>query len=96
MEEECLIKETSINYGEKSLFVEGNSNQTPKSPRLVTKKALNKPLGKINFLDNINNDDIFSDTPVVFFPFLKNLVNVSVQKSFVIDIGLNKVAGKSS
>ncbi|KAG9286751.1 hypothetical protein G9A89_012301 [Geosiphon pyriformis] len=90
MKEKCLIEETSVDYGEKSLFIEDNSNQTPKSLKLVTKKALNTPLGKINFLDDISNDNILLDTPVIFSPPLKNLVNVSVRKSFVMDIELDK------
>ncbi|KAG9302257.1 hypothetical protein G9A89_008748 [Geosiphon pyriformis] len=96
MEEKCLVEETSVNYGEKSLFMKGDSNQTPKSLRLVTKKALSMPLGKKNFLDDVSDDDIFLDTLVIFPSPLKNLVNVSVRKSFTIDIKLDKVAGKFS
>ncbi|KAG9290045.1 hypothetical protein G9A89_010351 [Geosiphon pyriformis] len=40
IKEKCLIKETNVDYGERSLFMEDNSNQTPKGLRLVTKKAL--------------------------------------------------------
>ncbi|KAG9298002.1 hypothetical protein G9A89_018830 [Geosiphon pyriformis] len=96
MEEKCLIKKTSVNYGERSLFMEDNSNQTPKGLRLITKKALDKPLERINFLDNVDNDNILSNTSVVLPLFLKNLVNVSVWKFFVMNIELDKMVGKSS
>ncbi|KAG9288614.1 hypothetical protein G9A89_006715 [Geosiphon pyriformis] len=69
IEEKCLVKKTSVNYGKKSLFIEGNSNQTP--------KILDILLGKINFLDNISNNNILLDTPVILSLSLKNLVNVS-------------------
>ncbi|KAG9284904.1 hypothetical protein G9A89_006282 [Geosiphon pyriformis] len=96
MEKKCLVKETSVNYSKKNLFIEDNFNQMPKDPRLVTKKAIGMFLEKINFLNNVSNDDILLDTPVILPSFLKNLVNVSVQKSFAMDIELDKMAGKSS
>ncbi|KAG9290846.1 hypothetical protein G9A89_010995 [Geosiphon pyriformis] len=96
IKEKCLIKKTSVNYSKKSLFIEGDSNQILKSSRLVTKKVLSMPLEKINFLDNVDNNDILLNTPMIFLSFLKNLVNISVRKSFAIDIELDKVAGKSS
>ncbi|KAG9288255.1 hypothetical protein G9A89_021286 [Geosiphon pyriformis] len=94
VEKKCLVEETSMNYKERSVFNEDNSNQILKGPRLVTKKALSTPLRKINFLDNVDNDNIFLDVSVVFSSLLKNLVNVSIRKSFDLNIGLNKVAGK--
>ncbi|KAG9286677.1 hypothetical protein G9A89_012227 [Geosiphon pyriformis] len=95
IKEECLVEETSVDYGKRSLFIEGNSSQTPKDPRLVTKKALDMLLEKINFLNNDDNNDIFLNIPVVLSPSLKNLVNVSVWKSFAMNIELDKMARKS-
>ncbi|KAG9296159.1 hypothetical protein G9A89_014751 [Geosiphon pyriformis] len=95
IEEKCLVEKTSIDYGERSLFMKGDSNQILKSLRLVTKKAVDTPLEKINFLDNVNDDNILLDTPVILPSLLKNLVNVFVQKSFAMDIELDKMTGKS-
>ncbi|KAG9305670.1 hypothetical protein G9A89_022592 [Geosiphon pyriformis] len=95
MKEEFLIEKTSVDYGEGD-FLEGkNVNQTPKESKMVTKQALGKPLGKINFLGNNDDDDILSGGHLELPPSLKNLVNVSVRKLFALDIGLEKVTGKS-
>ncbi|KAG9302330.1 hypothetical protein G9A89_008822 [Geosiphon pyriformis] len=93
MEEECLVEETSFDYGEGSVLVGGNLDQTPKGSQVTTRKALGKPLGKIDFLDNNDNDDILLDASLVLFPPLKNLVNVSVRKSFALDLDLKVVEG---
>ncbi|KAG9292674.1 hypothetical protein G9A89_008260 [Geosiphon pyriformis] len=94
MEEECLIEETSFDHGDSRAFARKNSEQTPKSSKILIKRTLGKPLKKINFLgDNI--DDILLDKPVVFPPSLKNLVNISVRKSFALDISLDNIVGKS-
>ncbi|KAG9294112.1 hypothetical protein G9A89_021471 [Geosiphon pyriformis] len=66
---------------------------TSKGPKIVTKQALGKPLGKINFLGS-DDDDILLDGPVVFLLPLKNLVNISVRKSFALNISLDNVVGK--
>ncbi|KAG9302891.1 hypothetical protein G9A89_022307 [Geosiphon pyriformis] len=95
IEEECLVEKTSFNYGDDRAFTGGNLEQTSKSSKIQTKRALDKPLGKIDFLDN-NNDNIFLNKPVVLSPLLKNLINVSVRKFFALDIGLDKVTRKSS
>ncbi|KAG9291545.1 hypothetical protein G9A89_021964 [Geosiphon pyriformis] len=58
IKEECLIEKTSVNYGERNLFIKGNFNQTLKDPRLVTKKALSMSLRKINFLNNVDDDNV--------------------------------------
>ncbi|KAG9302142.1 hypothetical protein G9A89_020576 [Geosiphon pyriformis] len=63
--------------------------------KTITKQALGKLLDKINFLGSDDND-ILLDGPVVFLPFLKNLVNVSVRKSFALDISLDNVVKKST
>ncbi|KAG9295881.1 hypothetical protein G9A89_006620 [Geosiphon pyriformis] len=81
MEEKFLVKKTSFNYGESSAFTSENSEQTPKR--------------KIDFLSDDGND-IFLDKLVVFSPLLKNLVNVSVRKSFTLDISLDNVVGNSA
>ncbi|KAG9297731.1 hypothetical protein G9A89_011246 [Geosiphon pyriformis] len=96
MEEEFLIKETSVDYGERN-FLEGKDiNQTPKGLKVVTKQALGKSLGKINFLGNNDNNNVLLDGLLELFPPLKNLVNVSVRKLFALDIELEKVTGKSA
>ncbi|KAG9290208.1 hypothetical protein G9A89_022184 [Geosiphon pyriformis] len=57
---------------------------------------LGKPLEKIDFSGHDNGDDAFLDVLLELPPPLKNLVTVSVRKSFTMDIRLDKVAGKSS
>ncbi|KAG9286812.1 hypothetical protein G9A89_012362 [Geosiphon pyriformis] len=95
MKEKCLVEETSFDHGDGKAFAGKNSEQTPKSLKILTKKALGKPLGKINFLgDNIDN--ILLDKSVVLSPPLKNLVNVSVRKSFALDISLDNIVEKSA
>ncbi|KAG9286125.1 hypothetical protein G9A89_010139 [Geosiphon pyriformis] len=54
------------------------------------------PLGKINFSGCNNSDNVLLDTPLELPSSLKNLVTVSVRKSFTLDIGLDKVIRKSS
>ncbi|KAG9303175.1 hypothetical protein G9A89_001791 [Geosiphon pyriformis] len=96
MEEKFLIEETSVDYEEGNLLEGRDINQTPKGPKVVTKQALDKPLGKINFLGDDNDGDVLSDGHLELPPPLRNLVNVPVHKSFALDIGLEKVTGKSS
>ncbi|KAG9299131.1 hypothetical protein G9A89_020444 [Geosiphon pyriformis] len=96
IEEECLMEETSFDFGEGGALAGGNHDQTLTSLKVKTKKALGKPLGKIDFSKDSDGDSILSDTPLELPPPLKNLINVSVRKSFTLDIGLDKVAGNSS
>ncbi|KAG9290645.1 hypothetical protein G9A89_011608 [Geosiphon pyriformis] len=96
MEEKCLVEKTSFDYGEGGALAGGDYDQMPMSLKIKTKKTLGKPLGKIDFSKDGNDDDVLSDTPLELSPSMKNLVNVPVKKSFALDIGLNKVAGKSS
>ncbi|KAG9297145.1 hypothetical protein G9A89_019426 [Geosiphon pyriformis] len=96
MEEECLIEETSFNYSKGSVLARGDYNQTPMGSKVKTKKALGKLLEKIDFSPNSDNDDVLLDVSLVLPSSAKNLVNVSVQKSFALDIGLNMVVEKSS
>ncbi|KAG9307490.1 hypothetical protein G9A89_017320 [Geosiphon pyriformis] len=95
MEKECLVEETSFDHGNGGAFAGEKSEQISKSSKILTKKALGKPLKKINFLGN-DIDNILSDKPVVLSPLLKNLVNVSVRKFFALDISLNNVVRKST
>ncbi|KAG9300576.1 hypothetical protein G9A89_000757 [Geosiphon pyriformis] len=95
MEEECLVEKTSFDYDKDGTFAGKNLDHTPKNSKILTKKALSKPLRKINFLGN-NDDNILLNKPVVLPSPLKNLVNVSVCKFFALDIGLDKVVDKSS
>ncbi|KAG9304591.1 hypothetical protein G9A89_020155, partial [Geosiphon pyriformis] len=94
MEKKCLIEETSFNYGESSAIA-GDSDQISTGSKVKTKKTLGKPLGKINFSLNDNENNILLDASLELPPPLKNLVNISVYKSFTLNIGLNKVVGKS-
>ncbi|KAG9301490.1 hypothetical protein G9A89_008342 [Geosiphon pyriformis] len=96
MEEECLVEETSFDCGEGGALIGGDLDQMPKGLRVITRKALGKPLGKINFLDVDDNDDVLLDARLVLPPSLKNLVNVSVRKSFALDLDLKVVEGNSA
>ncbi|KAG9295496.1 hypothetical protein G9A89_013525 [Geosiphon pyriformis] len=95
MEEKFLIEKTSVDYGKSDLLEGKDVDQTPKGPKVVTKQALGKSLGKINFLGNDDNNVLLDGHLELPLP-LKNLVNVSVRKSFALDIGLEKVTEKSS
>ncbi|KAG9287828.1 hypothetical protein G9A89_017423 [Geosiphon pyriformis] len=67
MKEECLVKETSIDYGKGGAFMEEDPNQTPKGLCVKTKKMLGKPLGVIDYgTVNTDNDvlDNFSLLPL--------------------------------
>ncbi|KAG9298558.1 hypothetical protein G9A89_018917 [Geosiphon pyriformis] len=94
IEKKCLVEKTSFDHGDDGALTKENSKQTSKGSKIHIKKALGKPLRKINFLDN-NINDILLDKPVVLSLFLKNLVNVSVKKSFTLDINLDNIVEKS-
>ncbi|KAG9287184.1 hypothetical protein G9A89_001592 [Geosiphon pyriformis] len=96
MEEKCLVEKTSLDYDENGILANRDPDQTLKGPGIKTKKALGKPLGKIDFANYGNIDDILSNSLLELPPPLKNLVNISVRKLFALDIGLDKVVGKSS
>ncbi|KAG9286189.1 hypothetical protein G9A89_014175 [Geosiphon pyriformis] len=96
MEEEYLVEKTSFDYGEDSALAGEDYDQTPMSSKVKTKKALGKPLEKIDFSKSSDDNDVFLDASLELLPPMKNLVNVLVRKSFALDIGLDKVAGKSS
>ncbi|KAG9307734.1 hypothetical protein G9A89_023299 [Geosiphon pyriformis] len=49
IEEECLVEETSVDYGKSGVFTKGDPNQMPKGLRVKTKKVLGKPLGVIDY-----------------------------------------------
>ncbi|KAG9289722.1 hypothetical protein G9A89_014457 [Geosiphon pyriformis] len=97
MKEECLVKETSVDYGENGTFVEGDPNQMPKSLRVKTKKVLEKPLGVINY-GTVNTDNDVLDNFFLLLPLLpiKLFVQVPVHKSFALDIDFMAITGKSS
>ncbi|KAG9297164.1 hypothetical protein G9A89_019445 [Geosiphon pyriformis] len=96
MEKECLVEETSFDYGEGGVLAGGDYDQTPTSSKVRTKKTLGKPLGKIDFSKDNSNDGVLLDAPLELPLSLKNLVNVPVRKLFTLDIGLDKVASKFS
>ncbi|KAG9284710.1 hypothetical protein G9A89_002595 [Geosiphon pyriformis] len=96
MEEECLVEKTSFDYGEGGALAGGDYDQMPTSSKVKTKKALSKSLGKIDFSKDGSDDGVLSDASLELPPSVRNLVNVSVRKSFALNIGLDKVAGKSS
>ncbi|KAG9287892.1 hypothetical protein G9A89_017487 [Geosiphon pyriformis] len=96
MEEECLVAKTSFDYSKGSALAEGNHDQMPTSIRVKTKKALGKPLEKIDFSLNNDDDNVFLDTLLAFLTSIKKLVAVSIRKSFALDIGLDKITEKSS
>ncbi|KAG9284983.1 hypothetical protein G9A89_009793 [Geosiphon pyriformis] len=96
MEEECLVEKTSFDYDEGGALAGGNYDWMPMSSKVRTKKTLGKPLGKIDFSKDGSDDGVLSDAPLELPPSMKNLVNIPVRKSFALNIGLDKVAGKSS
>ncbi|KAG9305544.1 hypothetical protein G9A89_003607 [Geosiphon pyriformis] len=96
MEKKFLVEETSVNYGERVVLKGKDNNQMPKSPKLVTKQALGKLLGKINFLGSNDDDGILLDESVVLFFSLKKLINMSAKKSFALDINLINISEKSA
>ncbi|KAG9305916.1 hypothetical protein G9A89_016569 [Geosiphon pyriformis] len=96
MKKKFLIKETSVDYRKGDVLKRKVCNQMPNGPRLVTKQALGKSLGKINFLGNDDDDDILLDKPVVLSPSLKKLVDVSARKFFALDIDLVNISRKSA
>ncbi|KAG9289005.1 hypothetical protein G9A89_015554 [Geosiphon pyriformis] len=96
MEEKCLVEKISFNYGKSGALAGGDHDQTPTGSKVKTKKALGKPLGKIDFSSSSNDDNVLLDAPLVLPLPMKNLVNVFVRKFFVLDIELDKVVGKSS
>ncbi|KAG9288343.1 hypothetical protein G9A89_021374 [Geosiphon pyriformis] len=97
MEEECLVKETSVDYDDNSTLIGGNPDQTPKGLHVKTKKVLGKPLGVINY-DTVDAEDNVLDDSLLLLSSLpvKPSVQVPVRKSFALDIDLVAVAGKFS
>ncbi|KAG9288608.1 hypothetical protein G9A89_006709 [Geosiphon pyriformis] len=96
MEKKCLVEKTSFDFGDGGALAGGDPNQTSTGSKVKMMKALNKPLGKINFLVSGNNNNVLSDAPLDLPLPLRNVVNVSIRKFFALDIGLNKISGKSS
>ncbi|KAG9301096.1 hypothetical protein G9A89_012479 [Geosiphon pyriformis] len=71
IKEKFLVKKTSVDY------------EKGEDLRLITKKALGKPLDKINFLDNSTNNDILLNNSVTTEKTnnAKILVNTNLKKS---------------
>ncbi|KAG9304408.1 hypothetical protein G9A89_019970 [Geosiphon pyriformis] len=61
MEEECLVKETRVDYDESGVFAERDPNQMPKSLHVKTKKVLGKPLSVIDYGTVNTDDDVLDD-----------------------------------
>ncbi|KAG9301143.1 hypothetical protein G9A89_012526 [Geosiphon pyriformis] len=81
MEEECLVEETSVDYG---LCVK-------------TKKVLEKPLGVIDYDTVNTDDDMLDDSFLLPPPLpIKPSIQMSVHKFFALDINLVTITGKSS
>ncbi|KAG9296989.1 hypothetical protein G9A89_008575 [Geosiphon pyriformis] len=91
MEEKYLVEKTSFQHESEEEF--GGNNT-----KIMPKRTLGKPLGTINFsMENDDNNNILDkllSLPPSFF--LKNMVQVSIRKSFALDIDLTMVAGKFS
>ncbi|KAG9291687.1 hypothetical protein G9A89_022106 [Geosiphon pyriformis] len=95
MEKECLVKETSVDYGESSAFVEGNPNQTPKGLCVKTKKVLGKPLGVIDYGTVNTDNNVLDNFFLLLLPLpIKLTVQVPVHKSFALDINLVVITKK--
>ncbi|KAG9284716.1 hypothetical protein G9A89_002601 [Geosiphon pyriformis] len=97
MEEECLVEETSVDYGESGAFMEEDPNQMPKSLHVKTKKVLEKPLGVIDYGTVNTDDDVLDDFFLLSPPLpIKLSMQVPVRKFFALNIDLVTVIGKSS
>ncbi|KAG9306727.1 hypothetical protein G9A89_004436 [Geosiphon pyriformis] len=97
MEEECLVKKTSIDYNKSGAFTEENLNQMLKSLCVKTKKMLGKSLGVIDYDTVSTNDDMLDDSFLLPPPLpIKPTVQIPVCKSFALDIDLVAIAGKFS
>ncbi|KAG9303579.1 hypothetical protein G9A89_018475 [Geosiphon pyriformis] len=96
MEEECLVEKTSFDYGENSVLANGDPNQMPKSSKIKTKKTLGKPLKIINYATGSEDDDVLNESALLPPPSLiKPSVQISVRKSFALDIDLISITEKS-
>ncbi|KAG9296562.1 hypothetical protein G9A89_015154 [Geosiphon pyriformis] len=82
MEKKCLVEKTSFDYGKSGALTDRDNDQTPTGSKVKTKKALDKPLRKINFSPNSDDNDVLLGAPLVFLLPIKIFVNISVRKSF--------------
>ncbi|KAG9292351.1 hypothetical protein G9A89_015221 [Geosiphon pyriformis] len=78
IEKECLVEETSVNYGESGPFVKKNPDHTPKSLCVKTKKVLGKLLSVIDYNTVNAKDDVSVHK---FFALDINLVAVTEKSS---------------
>ncbi|KAG9302417.1 hypothetical protein G9A89_011467 [Geosiphon pyriformis] len=94
MEEECLVKETNVDYGENGAFTGGDPDQMPKSLHVKTKKVLGKPLGVIDYGTVDADGDVLDESLLLLPSFsVKPFIQVPVCKSFTLDIDLVVVVG---
>ncbi|KAG9305778.1 hypothetical protein G9A89_001066 [Geosiphon pyriformis] len=99
MEEEFLVEETSFQLGSGEESGSDDVEMTPKGPkRIITKCILGKPLGTIDFgKESDNNSNVLDESVFLLSPLLpKSSIQVSVCKSFALDIDLVNIAEKSS
>ncbi|KAG9304673.1 hypothetical protein G9A89_021453 [Geosiphon pyriformis] len=97
--EKYLIEETSFQLESKRESGGNDIEATPKGPkRIVTKRVLGKPLSTIDFGRKSNDDDDVLDNSILLLPplLLKPSIQISVCKSFALNIDLVAVSGKSS
>ncbi|KAG9299735.1 hypothetical protein G9A89_013095 [Geosiphon pyriformis] len=84
MKEECLVKETSVDYGESGAFTEEDPNQTPKGLHIKTKKMLGKPLSVIDYEKTMMTaGKLANDRGVVVNTNLKHPVNNHTNRAIV-------------
>ncbi|KAG9295343.1 hypothetical protein G9A89_013372 [Geosiphon pyriformis] len=81
IKKEFLVEETSFDYREGDVLTGGNLEQTLKNSKILTKRALSKPLRKIDFLGN-DGDNILLDKSVVLLPPFEKLSQCFCQKIF--------------
>ncbi|KAG9302508.1 hypothetical protein G9A89_007212 [Geosiphon pyriformis] len=99
MEEKYLVEKTSFQQKSEGESGGNNTEMMPKSPKkIVTKCTLGKFLSTINFdMENDDDNDILDGSLFLSLPFsFKHMVQVSVRKSFALNIDLGVVAGKLS
>ncbi|KAG9289872.1 hypothetical protein G9A89_015452 [Geosiphon pyriformis] len=97
MEEECLVEETSFNYSKNGALANGDPNQTPKNSKIKTKKALDKSLRIINYVTGSENNDVLNEFALLPpLLLIKSSVQISVCKSFALDIDFVSITVNSS
>ncbi|KAG9286845.1 hypothetical protein G9A89_012395 [Geosiphon pyriformis] len=103
IEKKCLIEETSFNYGKDSALTGSDLNQMLTDSKVKTKKALSKPLGKINFLLGGNDNNVLLNSPVLFsringfgeVSILSKFAGI-IRAMFIFKLGLMKATKKTT